>query len=272
MTADSYGMLPRGRRAALCRRHAPRHIELVRRVGACVLMVVAMALASLAVRPVAVGAETLGSITVTASYRQGEEAAPVFGDTWRLAQVASAELSADGAPVYSTTSAFDSFDCDWASLGASGERKAARELGTYAQGHGLLTDGSAVTDAAGRAVFRDLAPGLYLLVRDGVASGNQTLTCDPVLVGVPLLEDGSWVFDVSVAPKFESSGDAAGETPEGPTTEPQEPESALDQLLHAFGLPALGDAQLAIVLVIAAAALLSAIIAWLLTHLGAGSK
>ena len=265
-------MLPRGQRAAPCRRHAPRHIELVRRAGACVLMVVAMALASLAVRPVAVGAETLGSITVTASYRQGEEAAPVFGDTWRLAQVASAELSADGAPVYATTSAFDSFDCDWASLGASGERKAARELGTYAQGHGLLTDGSAVTDAAGRAVFRDLAPGLYLLVRDGVASDNQTLTCDPVLVSVPLLEDGSWVFDVSAAPKFESSGDAAGETPEGPATEPQEPESALDQLLHAFGLPALGDAQLAIVLVIAAAALLSAIIAWLLTHLGTGSK
>ena len=124
-----------------------------------------------------------------------------------------------------------------------------------------------MTDGDGRAVFRDVAPGLYVAVRTDVASANEALTCDAVLVSVPLLEDGAWVYDVTVAPKFETSGGASGEEPQTPAAKPQEPERPLDRFLSALGIPATGGTLVVFALGIAVVALLCLAAARLLrTH------
>lgn len=205
-----------------------------------------------------------GSITIEARYGQGEDAEPMSGDTWCLAQVSSAALTDAGAPVYTATEAFSSFDRDWAALGASELRDAARELGTYAQEHGLLTYGASVTDACGRALFEGVAPGLYLAVRTDAAGENQAVACDPVLVSVPLYEDGSWVFNVTAAPKFESSDDVPGKQPEAPAEEPQEPEDAAGGFLRPFKLPQMGDGLSILALLAGAVAALFVAGGWLL--------
>lgn len=241
----------------------------VRALGAVarVAAVIVLALAGMILRPADAAALSYGSITIDAVYGQGEAAQPVSGDTWRLALVATATPLDDGSFAYTTTDGFAPLDRDWVSLDASGWRAATRELGAYAQDHGLLTDGACVTDSDGRAVFRDVAPGLYVAVRTDVASANKALTCDAVLVSVPLLEDGAWVYDVTVSPKFETSGDASGEEPQTPAAKPQEPESPLDRFLSALGIPATGGTLAVFALGVAATALLCLALARLLrTH------
>lgn len=254
-----------------------RRTGAVRGVAARVLVAAAVALACALLHPAVAAAEASGSITIEAAYRQGETAVPVSGDTWGLAQVASATPRDDGTLAYETCADFAPLDRDWASLDASGLREAARDLGTYARDHDLLAAGRSVTDGSGRASFLGLPTGLYVAVRTDAADANQALACDPVLVSVPLYEDGSWAYDVTVDPKFEgpdgpSSDDPpdnpSDTTPETPSETPgaQSPESGgtAGGILHDLGLPQLGDPQTALALLAAAAALACAAAGWLL--------
>lgn len=265
--------------------------RLARAVAAVLTAVVIILLACASFCPAAAVAAPCGSIAIEAACWQGGTAVPVSGDTWRLAQVASAQFSDDGDELsYATTEAFAAFDYDWASLDASGLREAARDLGAYARDHDLLTDGASVTNESGRAIFCGLAPGLYVAVRTDVASANRAYVCDPVLVSVPMREDGAWLFDVAANPKFENPGDQPenpsdepsdnpsdnpsdkpsdnpSEHPEGnpsetPPAESQEPAGVVDRLLSYLKLPQLGDARVAGSLLAAAVALLCVATGW----------
>lgn len=241
-----------------CRRAGVPCVPL-RRAGVCAVAVMVAVLVSVALCPASARAVPCGSIIIEARYGQGAAAEPISGDTWRLAQVAAATLADNGALVYTATEAFSSFDRDWAALSASELREAARELGAYAQEHDLLTYGAAVADASGRALFEGVAPGLYLAARTDVAGENQTVVCDPVLVSVPLYEDGSWVFNVTAAPKFEGSDNPSGNQQETPEDKTQEPADTAGGLLRPFKLPQMGDwLSLFALLAIAVAALLVA--------------
>lgn len=53
----------------------------------------------------------------------------------------------------------------------------------------------------GKAKFEGLEPGLYLMVQETAADGYSKAA--PFLVGVPMLEDGVYVYEVDASPKVE---------------------------------------------------------------------
>lgn len=174
----------------------------------------------------------VGTLTISATVADGGTRV-LAGDTYAVAQVADATIGDDGTiNGFSTRDAFSAVGRDWGSLSSSQYNEAAKELAEYASSHGLydVTD-HAVTGADGRAVVRDLAPGLYLVSRTAVADANSAYVCDAFLVAIPETEPGTSGgassaanYAVVASPKFEqvpAPGPEPSENPSGkPTPEP----------------------------------------------------
>ena len=97
-----------------------------------------------------------------------------------------------------------------------------------------------VTDESGRAASYGLAPGVYLLVRTGVAQVNADVVVDPMLVGIPTMVDGVPEYDVTAYPKYELV-----DVPGGDSSDPEPP--GFDGLFPWLDLPTTGDVQMMLV-------------------------
>lgn len=180
-------------------------LALVLAVFACAGM-----LAAAAVAPRVAAATPRGSVSLSVVAEDVRGSHQLAGDTFSLVQVATAQVYQGGdgqsaGVAYTMAAGFERYDRDWASLSASDVAAAARELAQIARDAGSLDAGVSqrVPEGARTLTFSGLDSGLYLVVRTGVADANKGLTCDPVLVSVPLLEDGAFAYDVDVDPKFE---------------------------------------------------------------------
>ena len=80
------------------------------------------------------------------------------------------------------------------------------------------------TDANGTVIFRDLTPGLYLVIRTKPASENTAYTSDPFLVSIPTVVNGTSAYQVVAEPKF--SWDS---NPSKPAVPSLKPDSSLPQ-------------------------------------------
>lgn len=186
-----------------------------------------------------------GSITISCEVNGPNGSTVLTGDEFSLARVATAEVSWDGdvpTLAYATCEEFASFDRDWAALDADAIRELAPQLAEYAQSNGcyertLAADSSSVT-------FSGLAPGIYLVARSSIAEGNEGVTCSPMLLSVPTVEQGSVTYNLSVEPKYAWT-DAPKPDSGTDTTEPSIPSSpsVLERLRGM--LPQTGDQQLA---------------------------
>lgn len=158
--------------------------------------------------------EKKGSITVT--MRQGEKTVP--GGTLTLYRVGVVSEN-DGNYDFVLT---DEFAGSGLTLEDIHSAQLAGELADYAKAHGMSgTTQNIGTD--GTVTFRDLEPGLYLLVQNKAAAGYYAAT--PFLVSVPMLEGGLYVYEVDASPKVEiKKMPETPETPEEPET-PDEPET-----------------------------------------------
>lgn len=74
------------------------------------------------------------------------------------------------------------------------------------------------TDANGTVIFRDLTPGLYLVIRTKPAPENTAYTSDPFLVSIPTVVNGTAAYQVVAEPKF--SWDAKPSKPAVPSLKP----------------------------------------------------
>lgn len=96
-------------------------------------------------------------------------------------------------------------------------------------------------DKDGKVVFSGLKPGLYLLVQEENAPGYNP--ADPFLVSVPMLEDGSYLYDVNASPKVELK--ESPRKPHKPGTEtppsPSNPPSGSGPTLPGTTLPQTGQ-------------------------------
>ena len=96
---------------------------------------------------------------------------------------------------------------------------AAADLAAYAEDHGA----SGVTQAVasdGTVVFSNVEIGLYLMVQSEPADGYHAF--DPFLVGMPLTEDGAYVYEIDASPKLEL------EKAPVPPEEPEKPQKPSD--------------------------------------------
>lgn len=157
-----------------------------------------------------------GSLELRCSIERENHTVLLAGDEYALCMVATLEES-QGELQYQTLPAYSFADCDWTQCSASQLREKALQLAPNAQ---KRKDFAATqrTDANGTVIFRDLTPGLYLVIRTKPASENTAYTSDPFLVSIPTVVNGTAAYQVVAEPKF--SWDAKPLKPAVPSLKP----------------------------------------------------
>ncbi len=112
-----------------------------------------------------------------------------------------ADVSSDY--IYTLTEDFAPTRLQLNGVATAGEWDTVRTtLETYVAASGTGACASICTDEAGRATFRDLAPGMYLVSSVQCSSDGFRYYFASTLTALPgLAEDGTWNYDVDVRPK-----------------------------------------------------------------------
>lgn len=153
-----------------------------------------------------------GSVKITMS-RKGEI---VPGGTLTLYQVGSVRED-DGNYSFELTGDFVKSKVSLKNVESA---RTAKALAEYAEEKNL-TGITKEIGKDGKATFSGLNPGLYLLVQEENAPGYHLV--DPFLVSIPMLEDGTYLYDVDAGPKVElveSPKKPHRPTPENPSNPP----------------------------------------------------
>ena len=147
-----------------------------------------------------VAAAAQGSLELRCTVRRENKIVCLAGDEYALILVAAAQETQTGLQ-YQTLPAYAFADCDWANCNSSQLREKARQLAPVAQ---KRADYAAIqkTDTNGVAVFPDVTPGLYLVLRTKTAPENTPYTFEPFLAGIPTVVNGTAVYQVMAEPKY----------------------------------------------------------------------
>lgn len=146
-----------------------------------------------------------GSVTVSMTYG----GRPVSGGTLTMYRAGDVAEN-DGDYSFSLSAAFAGSQ---ASLENIQSDRLAEQLADYAR-ENSVSGVTANIGSTGKAVFRNVTPGLYLLVQQSAAEGY--LAADPFLVSVPMTENGTYIYDVDASPKTELEKAPVTPTPEKP--------------------------------------------------------
>lgn len=187
----------------------------LKRLPMLVVMVLALCLTSVPAYAHEVpDASRRGTISVTMAY----DGTRVPGGSVTLYRVGDV-VSDDGNYIFTLTS-----ECaaSGVSLDDLESPEAAQALADWAVSHGLSGVTVPVGDD-GVATFTDVALGLYVMVQHDPATGYYAI--DPFLIGMPLTEDGSYVYDIDASPKLELE-----KKPTPPPTEEENPETGEAEL------------------------------------------
>lgn len=169
-----------------------------------------------------VAAALQGSLELRCSIERENNTVLLAGDEYALCMVATLEET-QGELQYQTLPAYSFADCDWAQCSASQLREKALQLAPVAQ---KRADYAAIqkTNTNGVAVFRDVTPGLYLVLRTKPAPENTVYTSDPFLVSIPTVVNDTAAYQVVAEPKY------GWDTPSPePTVPPSTPNPSLPQ-------------------------------------------
>ena len=169
-----------------------------------------------------VAAALQGSLELRCSIERENNTVLLAGDEYALCMVATLEET-QGELQYQILPAYSFADCDWAQCNASQLREKALQLAPVAQ---KRADYAAIqkTDTNGVAVFRDVTPGLYLVLRTKPAPENTVYTSDPFLVSIPTVVNDTAAYQVVAEPKY------GWDTPcPEPTVPPSTPNPSLPQ-------------------------------------------
>lgn len=166
-------------------------------------------------------AERLGSVSLTMTY----DGTKVPGGTVTLYRVGDV-VADDGNYDFALTESCAESDV---SLEDVQSPDAAQALAGFVRENDLRgTTASIASD--GTVAFDDLEIGLYLVTQDTPAEGYRAF--DPFLVGVPLNDEGTYVYDVDASPKLELAK-APQTPPQGDMPSTGEPASVVPFVLGA---------------------------------------
>ena len=107
----------------------------------------------------------------------------------------------------------DDFADSRVSLEDPGADRAAAELAAYAEEREIPMQTGEISEA-GTILFRELEPGLYLLMQKDAADGY--IEVNPFLVSIPMLEDGEYIYAIDASPKVETKKSEIPSEPEKP--------------------------------------------------------
>lgn len=174
-----------------------------------------------------------GSITVNVTDSAGK---PVPGGTLVAYEVAKAQYS-NGDNRFVLTADFASSGADLSKIGTgkNGEPEMAAALAKFASEQ-KLKGVTADVSADGKAVFKGLELGLYLVVQTDAAKGYEPLR--PFLVTVPMWDGSKLVYDVIANPKPGTATEDARLVPEVEKVVTEKNGKAPDSSVFTFRLTA----------------------------------
>lgn len=127
---------------------------------------------------------------------------PCTGAQFRIYRVA--DVSEYGE--YTLTSDFEDYAVDLEQTDQNGWRALASTLGGYVERDGKEALDTKTIDADGKAYFKDLSAGLYLVLGDQAEDDTYKYEAEASLIALPdLNEDEQWVYDVTASPKYEKN-------------------------------------------------------------------
>ena len=155
-----------------------------------------------------------GSIVVEILSTDTKKAIP--GGKMTLYKVAAA-VPADGDNIFHLTEDFagSGVNLDRISESDAGAKELASVLETYVN-HQKRAGEAVTVDDNGRAEWKDLELGLYLIVNTAAAEGYAPI--NSFLITVPRYLNESYVYDVTANPKAETANEAAANPPKQNTT------------------------------------------------------
>lgn len=125
---------------------------------------------------------------------------PCTGAKFRIYRVA--DVSEYGE--YTLTPEFEDYAVDLEQKDQSGWRAMASTLGGYVERDGKAALDTKTTDADGKAYFKELSAGLYLVLGDRAEDDTYKYEAEASLIALPDLDEGDqWVYDVMASPKYE---------------------------------------------------------------------
>ncbi len=170
-----------------------------------------------------------GKITVTMLNADMEAVTETEIELIKVADVNAEEVS------YEYTAEFSEFHKE---LGDLSDVSLAQELAEFVSENEIKGKVSGV-DENGVAVFDGLELGVYLFIQNEAAEGYEKML--PFLVSLPIVEDGTYVYEVDALPKMEHlipvEPDEPSVTPDAPTVTPDAPSVTPDAPTVTPGAP-----------------------------------
>lgn len=78
-----------------------------------------------------------------------------------------------------------------------------KEIETFIEENNRQPSSLQKTDQNGVTSFSNLVPGMYLVLIDSTEVGNYRYSASPMLISIPVLEDGSYQYDIQTNVKTE---------------------------------------------------------------------
>lgn len=125
---------------------------------------------------------------------------PCAGAQFRIYRVA--DISEYGE--YTRTPEFEEYAVDLEQSDQNGWRALASTLAGYVKRDGKEAQDTKITDADGKAYFKDLSAGLYLVLGEQAEDDTFKYEAEASLIALPDLDENDlWVYDVTASPKYE---------------------------------------------------------------------
>lgn len=178
----------------------------------CILLILCFLLAVSLLIPSSLAAEEIDlDRSVSLSMFFAPDGVSSQGGEFRIYRVAEYNSSGEFVPLEPFKSwpvqITDTDAKDWPAL--------ASTLDVYVSMNGTVPTQTAVTDHQGRVVFSGLKSGFYLVVGDPLEGNGKMYVPQPVMLSLPILQEGEWIYDVVANAKYdvipEGSGDDISE-------------------------------------------------------------
>lgn len=142
-----------------------------------------------------------GALHLNCKLQSNEQQIVFTGDKYALVKIADVFVDDTGELVYQTLPVYQQHDCDWNALTAVQMKEKAKTLAAIAVQHKKYV-ATAVVDQQGQAVFTELEPALYLVIRIETVDGHDRYQIDPFLVSIPMQWGGSLQTSITASPKY----------------------------------------------------------------------
>ena len=111
--------------------------------------------------------------------------------------------SVDESGVFQFTDDYLDVAFDTTNISSSDLTLQAESIENYISSHQLQASSLLKTNQNGVTNFSDLVPGLYLVTVDSKVVGDYRYDASPTIVSIPILEDGTYQYDVQMNIKTE---------------------------------------------------------------------